>query len=68
MWGYEILGGGRAIGELSGYESPCGVMSISSLVLMVSAFVLRIPMWGYEVDGKPFGTIPLIVTNPHVGL
>ena len=48
MRGYEDAPA-ETIGEFEkGYESPCGVMRVHSLVLASLGCWLRIPMRGYE--------------------
>ncbi len=50
------------------YESPCGVMSITTIPLNVKKNPLRIPMRGYEMS-QLYAHLPVqFVTNPHAGL
>ena len=69
MWGYEppfcvVL----PYSVFPRYESPCGVMSLSSSDNNAASASLRIPMWGYETVLAAPKRFQQRVTNPHVGL
>ena len=52
----------------TGYESPCGVMSIEKLAIFLANEWLRIPMRGYEPKQRGITNSHQLVTNPHAGL